>query len=249
MLPSDTPRVPEDTAAHGTPDRVDTHDSVDTRPPSKRFLGLSLSQILGGSMAATTAAFLGARLGLAGTVAGAATASVVSAIASAAYAHSIERTRSFLRTTRVVTTTSRRIDAVDPATPPREVLAPVPPRPRTLRLDLRRVGLATVAVFVATVVVVTGYEFVSGRALDGHHGTTVSQVVGGAKGDTAPSDGATTPSPSATTTATVTVTTTQGPSSSTTGQPQPSSSTSGQTSPPPTTDPSAPDPASTSPTP
>jgi hypothetical protein len=239
-LPSDTHSAPEPTTPGDAPDRVDT---VDTRAGRPRFLGLSLTQVLGGSLAATTAAFLGARLGLAGTLVGAAIASVVSAIATAAYAHSIDRTRHFLKTTRVVaTTTTRRADAVDPATPPREVLEPARP-PRTLTLDLRRVGMATLAVFAATVVAITGYEFASGHSLDGKQGTTVSQVVGGSQARTAttPKTSATTPVP----TATVTVTTTAPPTSPT--ETQTTAPTSTTTSAPVTsTGTSTPDPTGTS---
>lgn len=253
----------------GVVDQVHPADTVDTRPTRTRFLGLSLTQVLGGSLAATAAAFLGAKLGLAGTLVGAATASVVSAIVSAAYAHSVDRTRDFLRATHVVTTTTTRsTETLGPVTAGGDRTAArtpsqtrtstgAPPRtgtqprtePRTLRLDLRRVGLATLAVFAATAFAVTGYEFASGHSLDGRTGTTVSQVVSGrsAKAATTPSPKATTPAPTAT--ATVTVTATQSPTSSTSSQPPPASSSTTVTPPPTATDSASPSAAATSPLP
>src|SRR5580765_3399240 len=216
----------------GVADQVHPTETVDTRPTRTRFLGLSLTQVFGGSLAATTAAFLGAKLGLAGTLVGAATA------------------------THVVTTTTRSTETLDPVTavderPVAPAPTPTPTRtqPRTLRLDLRRVGLATLSVFAATAFAVTGYEFASGHSLDGKTGTTVSQVVsgGGAKAATTPSPKATTPAPTAT--ATVTVTATQSPTSSTTSQTQSPSSSTTSTPPPTATGSASPSPAATSPIP
>jgi hypothetical protein len=61
--------------------------------PRSRLLDLSLTQILGGSLAAATAAALGSRLGLLGTIAGAAIGSVVTAVAANLYTNSMARAR------------------------------------------------------------------------------------------------------------------------------------------------------------
>ena len=58
-----------------------------------RLLDLSLTQILGGSLAAATAAALGSRLGLLGTIAGAAIGSVITAVAANLYTNSMARAR------------------------------------------------------------------------------------------------------------------------------------------------------------
>ncbi len=58
-----------------------------------RLLDLSLTQIVGGSMAAATAAALGSRLGLLGTITGAAIGSVVTAVAANLYTNSMARAR------------------------------------------------------------------------------------------------------------------------------------------------------------
>lgn len=56
------------------------------------LLGLSLPQVMGGALAAATAAAIGSRLGVAGTVVGAALVSVVAAVAGAAYTRTIRHT-------------------------------------------------------------------------------------------------------------------------------------------------------------
>jgi hypothetical protein len=61
-------------------------------PDEKPKPALSLTQVVGGALAAMTAAFLGSRLSVAGTVVGAALASVVAAVAGAVYTSSIRRT-------------------------------------------------------------------------------------------------------------------------------------------------------------
>lgn len=56
-------------------------------------LEIKPAQVVAGALGAVTAAVLGAKLNLAGTVVGAAVASVVSTVGAALYQHSIERTR------------------------------------------------------------------------------------------------------------------------------------------------------------
>jgi hypothetical protein len=61
--------------------------------PERKRLDLSLSQTVGGSLAAATAAYLGSRLGVVGTIVGAAVVSVMSALAGVLYTNSLRRTR------------------------------------------------------------------------------------------------------------------------------------------------------------
>ncbi|MGZ4443905.1 MAG: hypothetical protein ACXVXC_12140 [Nocardioidaceae bacterium] len=60
---------------------------------ARKGLDVSLSQTVGGSLAAATAAYLGSRLGVVGTIVGAAVVSVVSAVAGVLYTNSLRRTR------------------------------------------------------------------------------------------------------------------------------------------------------------
>ena len=86
----------------------------DTDTPEKApgYLGLSLTQVLGGALAAVSAAALGARLGLAGTLTGAAIGSMVSAVAAAAYTESLRRTRTVIRTRTLTAVAGARTVAV-----------------------------------------------------------------------------------------------------------------------------------------
>ena len=64
----------------------------------KRAIDLSPAQVLGGALAAMTAAAIGSRLGAAGTIIGAAAASVVAAVAGAVYTASLRHTHAKVRT-------------------------------------------------------------------------------------------------------------------------------------------------------
>lgn len=79
----------------------DIQTAPDTESDDRaRLLDLSFTQLAGGSLAAATAAFLGSRLGFAGTIAGAAIGSVSSAVAASLYTSSMQRARDVIRTAR-----------------------------------------------------------------------------------------------------------------------------------------------------
>src|SRR5664279_665139 len=127
---------------------MNSRNDQTTRPRPR--VELSLSQTIGGSLAAATAAVLGSRLGLVGTISGAAVASVVSTVAAAVYTTSLRHTRA-----RLLTGLS------------------VPSRKATAKIAL---GAATVFAVAATAV--TGLELASGRSLTGAAGaTSVGQAV------------------------------------------------------------------------
>ena len=67
-------------------------DSKEQQKPAKK-IDLSLTQVIGGSLAAATAAALGSKIGVAGTIIGAAVVSVISAVAASLYTTSLRRTR------------------------------------------------------------------------------------------------------------------------------------------------------------
>lgn len=73
--------------------------------PKPAKTGLSLTQLIGGALAAMTSAALGSRLSVAGTVVGAALASIVAAVAGAMYTASLRRTRD--QVNKVITTRLR----------------------------------------------------------------------------------------------------------------------------------------------
>lgn len=179
---------PHDVIQHDSPGGLLPQESLPEGPPvpaggqveppvPKRTVDISATSVAGGALAAMTAAALGSRLGVAGTVAGAAVASIVAAVASALYTASLRSTQARVRT-------------VLNASPARPVL----PRSFTAegvgaslrRFSRRRwksVLVGTIATFGLTGVVLTGLEAISGRALSGGSGTTVSQVSSGRSGD------------------------------------------------------------------
>ena len=173
----------------------------DPEPPlpavARPRLELSLTQILGSTAAAVTAAFLGSRLGVAGTLIGAALASFISVVGGAVYTTSIKATRH--RVAQALVAVRGQDDDGRPECAPTALMPvvpiPAPPvLPRAGRGPGRRtapsrparpllrgvlVGAALSAVvFVAALTLVTGYESVSGTALAGQAGGLT--VLGGA---------------------------------------------------------------------
>ncbi|MEV4645316.1 hypothetical protein [Saccharopolyspora sp. NPDC049357] len=178
---------------------------------------MSPAQVGGAALASVTAAFLGSRLGVAGTVVGAGLTSVIITIGGALYQRSIEKTRekavvaaaraSVLRQRRTqsaqVTGTeeatrkiqvsgteeaTRKIqvtglqwpggEAVEESSAEssgtRTVLSPPVPRRRWGRWTL--VGATCAAVFAVSMLLVTGFEGLTGRPLSGGDGTTLGKV-------------------------------------------------------------------------
>jgi hypothetical protein len=153
--------------------------------PSRPRLQLSATQLLASALAAVTATIAGSYLGVSGTVIGAAVASVVTVTGNAVYGHSIRRTRERVRT--VVPLAARWAAEHDDARPTAAlptVRSDTAPARRGRLRPWQRIGLLTVAVFVALIAAITCVELVIGRplsdALTGHHatGTSLSQTTG-----------------------------------------------------------------------
>lgn len=168
--------------------RPDDQKTASPQPAedSERRFDLSATQVAGGALAAMTTAALGSRLGIAGTIAGAALASVIAAVAGALYTASLRSTHDKVKT--VWRGPTRRADvaatvAVEtPADagrtePRRSVLSRLP------RASWRRILVSAVAVFGLAGLLLTGYEAVAGQALSGGTGTTVEQVSSGRQSD------------------------------------------------------------------
>ena len=213
--------------------------------PPRHFIDLSATQLAGGALAAATAAWLGSRLGLAGTLAGAIIASLLTATASAVYTASLrrgrERVRAAVERVRPPASTDTSVGrkptpasaAGRSAARPRSV-APQSPRGsgrRFGRLGARTVLVAAAAVFVTALAGITGVELVTGHALSGGRGTTVQQVGGDqpksrptTPGPTAPkvaTSTSTAPAPNATVTVTATATPTPAPTPTGSADPTP----------------------------
>lgn len=166
--------------------QTDQHPDLkpDPAPEKKSWLDLSPIQVMGGALAAMTAAGLGSRFSVEGTVIGAALASVIAAVASALYTASLRHTsaavRGVLGGRRSQAAATRGTSARKPV--PTGSTAVTPEALATLADPSRRRSvvlsavLGAVAIFVLAGGALTMYEAIAGQALSGGRGTTISQV-------------------------------------------------------------------------
>ncbi|HEX3787694.1 MAG TPA: hypothetical protein VHW44_07535 [Pseudonocardiaceae bacterium] len=226
------------------------------------------TQLIAGALAAITAAFLGSRIGVGGTIAGAGVASAVTTVGSALYQRSLERTRETLRSkvssvrnvearaanarTTIVRPVRRPDDQTTrmlrPVSPPTGTVSP----PRDDKPWWRRwqvlAGL-TAGMFLLGMAVVTGVELLHGGPISGGSaGTTVGSLFGEPTQRTQPADPTTPTTGSSTPTSTAPTSTaaTPTPSSSTTVAPS-TSAQPGETTNPTTTQPTGVTPTTTPP--
>ena len=163
---------------------------------------MSATQLIGGALAAMTAAVIGAQLGVAGTVLGAAIGSVVAGAAGSLYTASLKHTKAKLAsalsgasvtdvevTTASTDTAGRRLGAI--SQPRRPWPRPPPSRWRPPPGDRRPprgtgpwkpILVGTAAVFLLAIAGITGFELISGQSVSGGEGTTISQVGDGRSG-------------------------------------------------------------------
>jgi len=155
----------------------------------KSGLDLSVTQVVGGALAAVTAALLGSQLSVAGTVIGAALASIITAVAGALYTASLRRTHDKVKT---VFYTNQPNEVDEPTV--MEIMSdrqghiagqrshmvapePAPPqRQREAKLNWKRIVVAALAAFGIAAVALTTFELVTGHAVSGGEGTTFQQV-------------------------------------------------------------------------
>jgi hypothetical protein len=163
----------------------------DTPPEQKtKKLDLSLSQTLGGALAAMTAAALGSRLGVGGTIVGAALASIIAGVGGTLYTASLRTTRQKVQTVwsgRVAGTDTKTAVDVVPSAPETETSAggfhwDAPPttapvaRVNRRALPWKPMLVGVVAIFAIAAVALTGFEMLAGASLSGGKGTTIEQV-------------------------------------------------------------------------
>lgn len=159
------------------------------RTDKRRKFELSISQVIGGALAAMTAAVLGSRLGSTGTVVGAAAASVVAAVSGAMYTawvrHTHEKVRTVLPGLRRSNATPATVQLVSDSSQPNAASAPAQQLAGANRLERLRsrirvpwksAGLGALLAFGIAAAAVTGLELISGHALSGDDGTTITQV-------------------------------------------------------------------------
>lgn len=239
-----------DTSTVNRDHRADGNDDKPTEP--RRLFDLSATQLVGGALAAMTSAVIGARLGVAGTILGAAIGSIVAGIAGSLYTASLKHTKEKLTSALVgrVGDTRVEITHVAPETAadrdwswqapaeqsPPAAVAPASAEPvaraadvgapglRQPRMPWKPILISTAAVFLLAIAGLTTVELISGKALSGGQGTTITQVSEGRSGD---SDERPSVIPSST------------PSAESSTEPTPESSATPEPSPSSTTEPSA----------
>jgi hypothetical protein len=205
-----------------------TQEEKQTEPEPKEPIKVSFSwpQLAGGALAAVTAAAIGSRLGVGGTLIGAAVASIIGGVGGTLYSAGIDRThrkvagaitRGYekVRTSAEYDRDSPHSLAGDEASPtlpgldpsseaeagePTRIASVAEGRSQDSRRKLWKVmGLSVAAMFLVALVAITVVELGLGRTLDGGDGTTISQVVRERRSTPTPTPSAT-PSPSVTAT-------------------------------------------------
>jgi len=185
-----------------------------------RATDLRVSRVAAAALAAVTSALLGSRLGAEGTLIGAAGASVITTVGTSVYQASLERSRERVRSL------AHRNRSAHPAavdTLPAENSLPADeqlrdsaeqPSNRSGRSPAWRwagVVVAALGGFALAMMVITGFEWASGKAVGGNgKGTTIGQVVNDQSGPqqpTAPPAATTSETPTETSEPTATTTT------------------------------------------
>jgi hypothetical protein len=166
----------------------DTSAESGNKQSKAKGLDLSATQIVGGALAAMTAAALGSQLSVAGTIVGAALASIIAAVAGSLYTASLRHTSDKVKT---VFWTGEPNEVEEPtvmeiledreghvAGQRSHLVAPESADSSSDRrkLNWKRVLVAALAAFGIAAVSLTAFELVTGNALSGEEGTTIQQV-------------------------------------------------------------------------
>ncbi len=199
------------------PNRDDTGGPGRRQHEHTSQLDIDWVKTIAGALAAVSSAVLLSTLGAAGTLVGAALGSVVVTVGGALYSQGLARSRGRLARVPIPARSRGVSSARDEARPDEtrktlpaaaadEPTRPTPWRERLAVLPWRRVGLGAAALFVVTILAITGFELVAGRSLssivgggDGGGGTTITRLDGSDRDtsrddDQAPSEEEVTPS-------------------------------------------------------
>lgn len=140
-------------------------------------------QVLAAAMAAITAALLGSTLGVAGTVAGAGLASVITTLGGELYLRSLQRTRDAALKARMVLTVPGRRRVLDPGEQETVRLTPSEDEEessgRKFKPRWAVIAGVSVVAFVVALVAITGFEGATGKSFGGGTGTTIGKIIGG----------------------------------------------------------------------
>jgi hypothetical protein len=177
---------------------------------------VSWLQLTASVLAAVTAAWIASQLGVAGTLIGAALGSFVVTISSAFYGRTLDHTRTLLIQTESGTVIERQVEegevreALDEAADVDSAARGARFVDDKPRLHWKTIIVTTIVVLSLAMAAISTYELISGRTLDGDHGTTIGDTIGGNRDKPTPKPTKTTTTPSTTvpTTPTPTATTT-----------------------------------------
>ncbi|MER6663743.1 hypothetical protein ABT256_04295 [Amycolatopsis japonica] len=140
-------------------------------------------QVTAAAMAAITAALLGSTLGVAGTVAGAGLASVITTLGGELYLRSLQRTKDAALKARVVLTVPGRRRVLDPGEEETVRLKPSEdeeePAGRKFKPRWAVIAGVSVVAFAVALVAITGFEGATGKTFGGGTGTTIGKIIGG----------------------------------------------------------------------
>ncbi|TFV64525.1 hypothetical protein E4P41_01235 [Geodermatophilus sp. DF01-2] len=156
------------------PETTDRSEQPEERPQGVQ---LSATQVAAGALAAVSSAVVASFFGLAGTLVGAALASVISTVSAALYSSSLQRTNQRLQRARGQLTGrhARVVDEPDAAPATRVLPARIDPRhapaPRR-RPRWTRVAAYAAAVFVMAMGIVTGIELIGQKPVSALVGAT-----------------------------------------------------------------------------
>ena len=180
------------TAAPATDQTTQQHPDTkpETEQEKKSWLDLSPIQVMGGALAAMTAAGLGSRFSVEGTIVGAALASVIAAVAGGLYTASLRRTSAAVRGV-LSGRCTKRLGSVSVGSEagaqwfhrggPSDAVEPGGNRRFVRQAHRRRTVLLSSVVGAGAIFALAGgalttYEAIAGQALSGGSGTTFSQV-------------------------------------------------------------------------
>ena len=180
------------------------------RAPDRIWSGINIPKTIAGALAAVCAAVVGSYLGVAGTLIGAAVASVVGTVGTEIYERSLNKGREKLQTLApafVKTPAAVGTPPVAAATEDESPSHTVAPKPQ---IRWKRIALLAGAVFVLAMGSLTVFELVSNRSVASIVGndTKARSTVGGLLN---PGTGSTTPTPSPSPSATATATESNAP--------------------------------------
>ncbi len=171
------------TAAPPTDQTTQQHSDTkpETEQEKKSWLDLSPIQVMGGALAAMTAAGLGSRFSVEGTIVGAALASVIAAVAGGLYTASLRRTSAAVRGVLSGRWTQAAWTKGQTGPKPVPSGSTAAPRSGPARTGRRRSLVVSSVVGAGAIFALAGgaltmYEAIAGQALSGGSGTTFSQV-------------------------------------------------------------------------